>query len=87
MTTPEKTPTRGDGRLGLILIILLSFQAGLLVAVGFRFRPLDSDHVFLIFVGCAFLGFAVFLAVKFVSILRELGITNAPEPISKIFSR
>jgi hypothetical protein len=87
MTTPETTQTRGDGRLGLTFLIGLSFQAGWLATAGFRYHPLDSDHVFLVLVGCASLGAAIFLAVKFVSALRELGIPNAPEPITKISSR
>jgi hypothetical protein len=87
MTTPERTPTRGDGRLGFFFIILLSFQAGMLVMAGLRYRPLDSDHAFLVLAGCACLGFAIFLAVKFVGMLRELGITNVPEPLTRIFSR
>jgi hypothetical protein len=87
MTTPEKRPIRGDGRLGFFFIIGLSFQAGMLVTAGFRYHPIDSDHAFLVLAGCALLGFAIFLAVKFVGMLRELGITDVPEPISKISSR
>jgi hypothetical protein len=87
MPTPEKIPTRGDGRLGFFFIIGLSFQAGMLVAAGLIYRPHNSDHMFLVLIGCALLGAAIFLAARFVGTLRELGITNAPEPTTKISSR
>jgi hypothetical protein len=87
MTTPETPRKRRGGGLGFFFIIGLSFEAGVLVTAGFRFRPLDSDHMFLVVVGCASLGAAIFLALQFVGILRELGMTNKLMAEAKSFSR
>lgn len=59
----------------------------MLVTAGLKHRVFDSsNNILLVIVGCASLGAAILLAVKFASVLREIGITNKPEPGTKLYS-
>jgi hypothetical protein len=82
----SERPRRGTGKPGFFFIIGWSFLGGMLEAGGLRYLTLDSDHVLLVVAGCASLGFAIFLAVEFIGILRELGIANKPADEPQSFS-